>query len=153
VGFVAGAATNRFATLFDRFVRGYFFNSESRLVVHHDLATRRHLNASRGPEWITTGLFPLSRGVARRSRTAGIAVLEFVGLENLPRGLPLDDTTNPSPTIARSFSKSRSRGTRARPLSDWTLFPFGRLTVANAFGSLGGTFGGVVERDIVSSHE
>jgi 2-polyprenyl-3-methyl-5-hydroxy-6-metoxy-1,4-benzoquinol methylase len=91
-GIVAGAAINRFATLLDGLAKGYFFNSDFRRIVHHDLATGMHLNPTRRPEWFTTAYLHRPEELAAEAETAGISVRELVGLEGLSRWLPFDET-------------------------------------------------------------
>lgn len=90
-GIVAGAAINRFATLFDGLAKGYFFNPEFRQIVHHDLATGMHLNPTRRPEWFTTAYLHHPEELVAEAETAGLAVRELVGLEGLSRWLPFDE--------------------------------------------------------------
>jgi SAM-dependent methyltransferase len=96
-GIVAGAAINRFASLFDGIGKGYLFDPEFRDVVDRDLATGRHDNPGHQRGWFTTAYFHHPGELRAEAEEAGLRVRELVGLEGLPGWLPFSQERWDSP--------------------------------------------------------
>jgi SAM-dependent methyltransferase len=90
-GIVAVAAINRFASLFDGVVRGFFADPEFRAIVRRDLADGCHTNESGHPRWFTTAFFHHPDELMDEIAVAGLRLVELVGLEGLAGWLPADD--------------------------------------------------------------
>jgi ubiquinone/menaquinone biosynthesis C-methylase UbiE len=87
-GLVAVAAIGRFASLFDGLVRGFLFDPEFRKIVEHDITDGRHGNPERRPQWFTTAYFHHPDQLAEETNSAGLTLVELVGVEGLAGWLP-----------------------------------------------------------------
>jgi ubiquinone/menaquinone biosynthesis C-methylase UbiE len=82
------AAISRFASLFDGLTRGYMFESSFEEIVRRDLADGQHRNRSGRPEWFTTAYFHHPDELRSEAGSAGLDVVEIVGVEGLAGWLP-----------------------------------------------------------------
>jgi ubiquinone/menaquinone biosynthesis C-methylase UbiE len=82
-GLVAAAAISRFASLFDGLVRGFFFDQEFREMVERDLTDGRHANPQQRSHWFTTAYFHRPEQLAKEIESAGLSLVELVGVEGL----------------------------------------------------------------------
>jgi ubiquinone/menaquinone biosynthesis C-methylase UbiE len=87
-GVVAVAAIGRFASMFDGLVRGFLFEPEFRKIVACDLADGRHANPDNRPHWFTTAFFHRPEELHDEIVTAGLALIEMVGVEGMAGWLP-----------------------------------------------------------------
>jgi ubiquinone/menaquinone biosynthesis C-methylase UbiE len=87
-GVVAAAAISRFASLFDGLVREFLFDPEFREIVERDLTDGRHANPERRPHWFTTAYFHRPEQLAEEISSAGLSLVELVGVEGLAGWLP-----------------------------------------------------------------
>ena len=87
-GVVAAAAINRFASMFDGLVRGFLFDADFREVVDRDFTDGRHTNPDQRPHWFTTAYFHRPEQLAEEVESAGLSLVELVGLEGLAGWLP-----------------------------------------------------------------
>lgn len=87
-GLVAAAAISRFASLFDGLVREFLFDDDFRQVVERDYTDGRHANPDQRPHWFTTAYFHRPEQLAEEIQSAGLSLLELVGLEGLAGWLP-----------------------------------------------------------------
>jgi len=87
-GLVAVAAISRFASLFDGLVREFLFDREFREIVRRDLADGRHTNPENRPHWFTTAFFHRPEQLAEKIGTAGLSLVDLVGVEGLAGWLP-----------------------------------------------------------------
>jgi ubiquinone/menaquinone biosynthesis C-methylase UbiE len=82
-GLVAAAAISRFASLFDGLAREFLFDREFREIVERDLADGRHTNPQNRPDWFTTAFFHRPEQLAAEIGSAGLSLVELVGVEGL----------------------------------------------------------------------
>jgi SAM-dependent methyltransferase len=82
-GLVAVAAINRFASLLDGLAQGFLFDPEFARIVDQDLADGQHRNPSDRREWFTTAYFHHPDGLRRELQSAGLSVVDLVGVEGL----------------------------------------------------------------------
>ena len=87
-GLVAAAAISRFASLFDGLVREFLFDADFREVVERDFTDGRHTNPDQRPHWFTTAYFHRPEQLAEEIESAGLSLVELVGLEGLAGWLP-----------------------------------------------------------------
>lgn len=87
-GAVAVAAISRFASLFDGLARGHLFKPEFRPIVDRDLSNGRHANPDNRPGWFTTAFFHHPDELWAEIGTAGLELIELVGVEGLASWLP-----------------------------------------------------------------
>jgi ubiquinone/menaquinone biosynthesis C-methylase UbiE len=87
-GLVAAAAISRFASLFDGLVRGFLFDPEFRAMVERDLTDGRHANPQQRSDWFTTAYFHRPEQLAMEIESAGLSLVELVGVEGLAGWLP-----------------------------------------------------------------
>jgi hypothetical protein len=87
-GLVAVAAISRFASLFEGLVREFIFDPEFRDIVHRDFADGRHANPQNRPHWFTTAFFHRPEQLAEEIGSAGLSLVELVGVEGLAGWLP-----------------------------------------------------------------
>jgi hypothetical protein len=87
-GPVAVAAINRFASLFDGLVREFLFDPDFRAITERDLIDGRHRNQRNRPHWFTTAFFHRPEQLAEEIVTAGLSLIEIVGIEGLAGWLP-----------------------------------------------------------------
>jgi ubiquinone/menaquinone biosynthesis C-methylase UbiE len=87
-GVVAAAAISRFASLFDGLVREFLFDPEFREIVERDFTDGRHANPERRPHWFTTAYFHRPDELAEEINSAGLSLVELVGVEGLAGWLP-----------------------------------------------------------------
>ncbi|MGH9001889.1 MAG: class I SAM-dependent methyltransferase, partial [Acidimicrobiia bacterium] len=87
-GHVAVAAISRFASLFDGLARGHLFQPEFRPIVERDLSNGRHLNPANRPGWFTTAFFHHPDELRAEVASAGLSLVELVGVEGLAGWLP-----------------------------------------------------------------
>ncbi len=87
-GFIFAAAISRFASLFDGLARGYLFDPEFRQIVERDLREGQHRNPRDTPHWFTTAYFHHPDDLREEAETAGVQVVEVVGVEGLASWLP-----------------------------------------------------------------
>jgi ubiquinone/menaquinone biosynthesis C-methylase UbiE len=85
---VAVAAINRCAALFDGLAREFLFDPEFRDIVARDLADGRHTNPRNRPHWFTTAFFHRPEQLADEIASAGLTLVELLGVEGLAGWLP-----------------------------------------------------------------
>jgi len=82
-GMVAVAAISRFASLFDGLARGFLFDPEFPPIVERDLAEGQHRNPDHREHWFTTAYFHHPEQLREDIATAGLEVMDLVGIEGL----------------------------------------------------------------------
>jgi ubiquinone/menaquinone biosynthesis C-methylase UbiE len=87
-GLVAVAAISRFASLFDGLVREFLFDQEFRAIVERDVRDGRHTNPEQRPHWFTMAYFHQPDEFAGEIDSAGLSLVELVGVEGLAGWLP-----------------------------------------------------------------
>lgn len=87
-GVVIGMAISRFASLFDGLAGGFLYEPEFQAMADTDVATGRHSNPSRHPHWFATAYFQRSAELVEEARSAGLDVVEAVGVEGMGGWLP-----------------------------------------------------------------
>jgi SAM-dependent methyltransferase len=87
-GVVFAAAVSRFASLFDGLARGFLFEPGFPEIVRDDLATGQHRNPTNHPRWFTTAFFHHPDELRQECLTAGLDVVEVVGVEGIALWLP-----------------------------------------------------------------
>jgi ubiquinone/menaquinone biosynthesis C-methylase UbiE len=87
-GLVAVAAISRFASLFDGLVREFIFDPEFREIAERDFIDGRHSNPQNRPHWFTTAFFHRPEQLAAEIGSAGLTLIELVGVEGLVGWLP-----------------------------------------------------------------
>jgi SAM-dependent methyltransferase len=113
-GLIFVAAISRFASLFDGLARGFLFEAGFRDIVDRDLGQGQHRNPTDRPEWFTTAYFHRPDELEGEAVSAGLEVVEVLGVEGLAGWLaqldaPLD-TEEGRATILFS-----ARATEAEP--------------------------------------
>lgn len=87
-GVVFAAAISRFASLFDGLSRGFLFDPDFRPIVERDLEDGQHRNPQRRPHWFTTAYFHHPDELRAEVESAGLEVVELLGVEGLGGWLP-----------------------------------------------------------------
>jgi ubiquinone/menaquinone biosynthesis C-methylase UbiE len=87
-GYVFAAAISRFASLFDGLARGFLFDPAFRAIVERDLQDGQHRNPTDTPHWFTTAFFHHPEELRQEAETAGLEVVEVLGVEGLAGWLP-----------------------------------------------------------------
>ena len=82
-GIVAVAAISRFASLFDGLARGYLFDPDFRAIVERDLAEGQHRNPDNREHWFTTAYLHEPTQFREEITSAGLELLDLVGVEGL----------------------------------------------------------------------
>ena len=81
-GLVFAAAITRFASLFSGLTEGALFDPRFRSIAEQDLASGQHRNPTDEP-WFTTAYFHHPHELAEEAASAGLRIVELVGLEGL----------------------------------------------------------------------
>jgi ubiquinone/menaquinone biosynthesis C-methylase UbiE len=87
-GFILAAAISRFASLFDGLARGFLFDATFRQIVERDLREGQHRNPTDDPQWFTTAYLHHPDELRDEAETAGVEVVELIGVEGLAGWLP-----------------------------------------------------------------
>jgi hypothetical protein len=82
-GHIFAAAISRFASLFDGLARGFLFDPAFRRIVERDLQDGQHRNPTDTPHWFTTAYFHHPTELREEAESAGLEVLEVIGVEGL----------------------------------------------------------------------
>ncbi len=81
-GLVFAAAITRWASLFSGLTEGALFDPRFRSIAEEDLASGQHRNPT-DEEWFTTAYFHHPDELAEEAASAGLRMVELVGLEGL----------------------------------------------------------------------
>lgn len=87
-GMIGVAAISRFASLFDGLARGFLFDPAFRPIVERDLAEGQHRNPDNRENWFTTAYFHEPGELRQEIQSAGLEVVDLVGVEGLAGWLP-----------------------------------------------------------------
>lgn len=87
-GHVFAAAITRFAPIFDGLSKGGLFDPQFRAIAEVDLATGQHRNPTGDPEYFTTAYFHHPDELIEEAASAGLRVVELIGVEGLAAWLP-----------------------------------------------------------------
>jgi ubiquinone/menaquinone biosynthesis C-methylase UbiE len=82
-GVVAVAAISKFASLFDGLARGFLFDPDFQPIVERDLAEGQHRNPDDREHWFTTAYFHHPDQLREEVASAGLEVVDLVGIEGL----------------------------------------------------------------------
>ena len=81
-GPVIAATINRFASLFDGFVKGFYRDPGFRSRAEQDLADGRHENPAGVPRWFTTAYFHRPDEIPAEVAEAGLGLRRLIGVES-----------------------------------------------------------------------
>ncbi len=87
-GVIFVAAISRFVSLFDGLARGFLFEPGFRDIVDRDVLDGQHRNPTDRPEWFTTAYFHRPDELREEAVSAGLEVVEVVGVEGMAGWLP-----------------------------------------------------------------
>ena len=105
-GYIFAAAISRFASLFDGLARGFLSDPSFREIAQRDLREGQHRNPTDTPHWFTTAYFHHPDELRQEAESAGVEVLDVIGVEGLAGWLPQlgERWSNPEARDAIMFS-------------------------------------------------